>query len=234
MFNNKMFNNQQSKGVKQNKWGWMGATLVALSFGCVAAQADVGTASSASRVGAGDGWVGLQLGTSRLKSEGSDFRLSGNYGLSGGWWLNENIGLELGASALRKGDERGEDNRGTYVLSVDANDYHIGPRFSSGRHAVWQYSGSAGFLYSRAHMSLKEAFYGLKEPGEATSRSTGNGYYVAGGVTFAPARSALGVNGAVSYSLWLRYRQRLDLISTYRGDQDLSDLGVVASADFRF
>lgn len=172
-------------------------------------------------------WAGLQLGVADVDAKGADLDVSEAYTIELGRWFTSNFGLEMGLAALRDAKEEGADNRGTYEINVESDETFIGPRFSTSHFETFRVYGSAGVLYSRVNIEVKEEFYDLKPGGQASDRDETVGYYLSGGISIA-------LPGRVDLNAVLRYRQRPDVLETYAGDVDIDDTSINIGAAFRF
>lgn len=172
-------------------------------------------------------WAGVQLGISKLEVDGGDLDDASDFSLELGRWFTANLGVELGLSTLRDAKESGEDNRGTYIVTVDANEFYVGPRLSTSHFDVWRFFGSAGLLYSEVDIEVEEAFFDMKPGGTKSVSEKATGYYVGGGLSYAPP-------GRVDFSAQVRYHHRPGVIESYAGEVDIDDASLNLGVAYRF
>lgn len=201
------------------KWAFSASVV----SGCVLLAAPVHAAQFAVE----PHWAGVQIGRSTLDVDGADLDAAGYYSLEVGRWFTANFGVEMGLSALRDSREDGEDNRGSYTVKLDASETYVGPRVSTSHFNAWRFFGSAGLLYSQVDIEVEEEFFGLKPAGKTSDSNNALGYYLGGGVSYAPP-------GRLDYTAVARYRHRPGVIEAYSGDTDINDASISLGLAFRF
>lgn len=174
-----------------------------------------------------ENWVGASFGQALVKADSSDFDLAGSYRLQGGHWFSPNFAVEAGYSALSNAEEKGEDNRGSYKLTLDSDDLFVGPVISTDRTKQTRFFASGGVLYSKINIEVEESFFGLKPGGKASDENTSFGFYLNGGVAFS-------VGSQFDLLASLSYFKRSGAVKTYGGDVDVNDAALNLGANYRF
>jgi len=169
-------------------------------------------------------WLGAGVGLSEIDAESSEFDTATQYQFQAVNWFTPYLGLQAGYSLISNAEEKGSDNRGQYKVTLESDDLFIGPVLSTARSKNTRFYAGGGFLYSKVDIEVAESFYNRKPGGTVSSDYSGTGFYLQGGVSFA-------LNPKWEFFGDVIYRNRIDILNTYRGDIDIADTGLTVGVN---